>query len=58
MQKSEVSDCVVLFLSLGVSAEVSVATAASEQYMVHMWLLSAGGSLQGTKGSDSFGIFK
>lgn len=41
------------FLSLGVSAEVSVAAAASEQCMVHMWPLSAGGfSLQGTKGSD------
>lgn len=41
------------FLSLGVPAEVSVATAASEQYMVHMWPLSAGGSsLQGTKGND------
>lgn len=30
------------FLSLGVSAEVSVATAASEQYMVHVALVSWG----------------
>lgn len=30
------------FLSLGISAEVSVATAASEQYMVHVALVSWG----------------